>query len=84
MAVGLRRWLYLFLEIFLIWSIKQSIFKELLQKILNSKKAKKEKESKDNESDSDPSPQYIQFIDQRQKKTPTKPQEEDEKAPDLN
>jgi len=66
------------------YEVDFNTFKELLQKILNSKKAKKEKESKDNESDSDPSPQYIQFIDQRQKKTPTKPQEEDEKAPDLN
>ena len=59
-------------------------FKELMYKILNSKKARKEKESKDEIPDSELSPEFIQFTEQRQKKTSEKSKNDDDKASDLN
>lgn len=66
------------------YEVDFNTFKELANKILTSKKTKKEKESKDETPDSDLSPEFIQFTDQRQKKSSEKPKDSDEKAPDLN
>ncbi|MES2811119.1 MAG: translocation/assembly module TamB domain-containing protein [Bacteroidota bacterium] len=66
------------------YEVDFNTFKELIQKILNSKKDKKEKESKDEIPDSDLTPDFIQFTDQRQKKPSEKPKNSEEKAPNLN
>jgi hypothetical protein len=66
------------------YEVDFNTFKELMQKVFSSKKAKKEKDSKDQIPDSDLYPEGIQFTDQRQKKTPEKPKDEDDKAPDAN
>jgi hypothetical protein len=60
-------------------------FKELIAQIVNSKKKKEEKESKKEEiPDSDLSPEFIQFTEQRQKKTAEKIKTPPETAPDPN
>jgi len=66
------------------YEVDFNTFKELTNKILNSKKSKKDKESKDEIPDSDLSPEFIQFTDQRQKKSSEKTKNPEEKAPDLN
>lgn len=66
------------------YEVDFNTFKELINKVLRSKKVKKEKESKDQIPDSDYSPEFIQFTEQRQKKSSEKPKEDEDKAPDLN
>ncbi|MBP9793788.1 MAG: translocation/assembly module TamB [Flavobacterium sp.] len=66
------------------YEVDFNTFKELAYKILNSKKAKKEQESKDEIPDSDLSPEFIQFTDQRQKRSSEKSKLPEEKAPDLD
>ncbi|WP_395046663.1 translocation/assembly module TamB domain-containing protein, partial [Flavobacterium sp.] len=65
------------------YEVDFNTFKELVAKILNSKKSKKEKESKKEEvPDSDLTPDFIQFSEQRQKKATEKPKTVPETAPD--
>jgi hypothetical protein len=68
------------------YEVDFNTFKEALYKIFNSKKIKKQNQSDRNDStpDSDLSPEFIQFTEQRQKKTSQKPKDEEEKVPDLN
>lgn len=66
------------------YEVDFNTFKELMQKVFSSKKAKKEKDSKDQIPDSDLYPEGVQFTDQRQKKAPEKPKDDDDKAPDAN
>ncbi|WP_310557591.1 translocation/assembly module TamB domain-containing protein [Flavobacterium sp.] len=59
-------------------------FKELIRKIINSKKEKTDKKSKDEIPDSDLTPEFIQFTEQRQKKSTEKPKNETELVPEIN
>ena len=67
------------------YEVDFNTFKELIAKILNSKKKKKEKESKNEPiPDSDFTPDFFQFTDQRQKKAFEKPKVTPETVPDTN
>ena len=67
------------------YEVDFNTFKELIAKILNSKKNKKEKESKKEEvPDSDLTPEFIQFTEQRQKKPSEKAKTVPETVPDSN
>jgi TamB, inner membrane protein subunit of TAM complex len=66
------------------YEVDFNTFKELWQKIVNSKKLQKNSEPKEETPDSDLTPEFIQFTDQRQKKSSEKPKNEEEKAPDSN
>jgi hypothetical protein len=67
------------------YEVDFNTFKELVEKILNSKKNKKEKESKKEEvPDSDLTPDFIQFTEQRQKRGTEKPKTAPETVPDSN
>jgi len=66
------------------YEVDFNTFKELIGKIINSKKNQQENEKKQNEEipDSDLTPQFIQFTEQRQKKIIEKPSKPIEKAPE--
>ncbi|MCL9804335.1 translocation/assembly module TamB [Flavobacterium amniphilum] len=65
------------------YEVDFNTFKELMQKVFNSKKAKKEKESKEQVPDSDVTPEHIQMSEQR-KKRPTEDLNNDNKVPEGN
>ena len=67
------------------YEVDFNTFKELIAKILNSKKNKKEKESKKEDvPDSDLTPEFIQFTEQRHKKPSEKTKTVPETVPDSN
>ncbi len=69
------------------YEVDFSTFKELMYKIFNSKKIKNKKSSDDGNDqipDSEISPDIIQFNEPRQKKSSEKPNEDEDKVPDLN
>ncbi len=68
------------------YEVDFNTFKELITKIRKSKSnIEKDNKDKDEEApDSDLSPEFIQFTEKRQKKTPEKPKAPQEIIPDLN
>jgi hypothetical protein len=68
------------------YEVDFNTFKELISKIIKSKKDKEKdkKDSQDEAPDSDLSPEFIQFTEKRQRKTPEKPKTLLEIIPDLN
>ncbi len=65
------------------YEVDFNTFKELIGKIINSKKAQKEKEKKEEMPDSDLTPDFIQFTEQR-KKEAEKPNTPQDSPPDSN
>ncbi|WP_300567695.1 translocation/assembly module TamB domain-containing protein [Flavobacterium sp.] len=66
------------------YEVDFNTFKELIGKIINSKKAQKEKEKKEEMPDSDVTPDFIQFTEQRNKKESEKPKTPQDLLPDSN
>lgn len=67
------------------YEVDFNTFKELVQKILSSKKQKeKDKKSNDQGPDSDLTPEFIQFTEQRQKKQSEKQKSQEDLPPDAN
>ncbi len=66
------------------YEVDFNTFKELVNKIIGSKKKREEKKSNEEVPDSDLVPDYIQFSEQRQKKGTTKSNTPTEYVPDSN
>ncbi|WP_309608071.1 translocation/assembly module TamB domain-containing protein, partial [Flavobacterium sp.] len=67
------------------YEVDFNTFRELIRKILNSKKVINNKKSKEDEiPDSDLTPEFIQFAEQRQKKATEKPKTPEETIPEPN
>lgn len=66
------------------YEVDFNTFKELVSKILNSKKNKQQDQTPHDVPDSDLSPDFIQFTEQRQKKSSEKPKNQDDTPPDPN
>lgn len=66
------------------YEVDFNTFKELMQKVFTSKKAKKEKESKEEVPDSEVTPEFIQMSEQRKKRPTENLHNNNDKAPDDN
>lgn len=66
------------------YEVDFNTFRELIRKIVNSKKDKDDKKSSDQTPDSDLTPEFIRFAEERQKKKEEKPKTTKEIVPEVN